>query len=347
MKNQDEVCPSPAITKQPVRENLSAFHSSRNTAPDTNEHNSKPEQQDMSGSLNSLINLLNNQHQQEPKTLQQLLQQKSFSSMPSQSMFQSPFTSSLPSPFLVNSGTQNSHYTNSNLSEFSNILTASILGTPAQNNVIFSQQQTIPTTQSNNLVDSAIAFQVTELLKQENEKKIQAITELLMKSLQQQNVNQLGNLNNLHALNNLENMIKIEENTQNKQTIALSNGLTMNPIKRVSPPTNTIDPRLAQKIENTRKELFNIGIGKKKEDIIPEEKHVSSPKPMNVPLSNNGNVSLLDLLQGRNNNNNTNANTNKPSPSPSYLLSQQMANMTMQETNKIDLTPLSGTLIFK
>jgi hypothetical protein len=51
-----------------------------------------------------------------------------------------------------------------------------------------------------------------------------------------------------NLLLNPEPALKVEELAQ-KQTIALSNGLTMNPIKRSNTPLNTVDPRINIKID--------------------------------------------------------------------------------------------------
>ena len=139
---------------------------------------------DVSGSLNSILHQLQNQYPSQPKNLEELLQ-RSFSSVPSNSMYQS-FQSAMPSPF-VGHNTPSSHFQMSMGSEFSRGFNSNLLGTPLQNNQLFNgkqqqMQMQMNAPQSNDAVHSMLISQLADLLKQESENKIKsAIAELLLK----------------------------------------------------------------------------------------------------------------------------------------------------------------------
>jgi len=184
MRTQEPVPPSPMI-QTPFRflrsDSLPTTQVMQLQAPESNLNKSLTDisnPNDVSSSLHSILYQLQNQFPSQPKNLDELLQ-RSFSSMPSNSVFQNSFTSAMQSPFIGN--TQSSHYQFSAGSEFSKGLNSGLLGTPLQNNHLFNGKQINPP-QSNEALQSLLISQLADLLKQESEHKIKsAIAELLMK----------------------------------------------------------------------------------------------------------------------------------------------------------------------
>jgi hypothetical protein len=125
----------------------STVHNSRITAPETTKSGGKQDivnEVNDEKSLQSILNQLNPQFQmQMGPSLEQLLAQNSFSSMPSFCYLTSPFASIEASPFL--SGLrQNSHF--SHLTDHTHFLSPSLLGNSLQspllfNNSLFHQTQ--------------------------------------------------------------------------------------------------------------------------------------------------------------------------------------------------------------
>ena len=90
---------------------------------------------EFSNSISSLIQLLSSQGIDQTINLQEILQH-SISSLPSFSLLQSPFITNLPSPFL---GTPHTQTSNLN-SDFSNLLSSSILGSSMASPAVFNAQ---------------------------------------------------------------------------------------------------------------------------------------------------------------------------------------------------------------
>jgi len=246
-KNQiDPVCPSPMF-QVPAKKNTQAlnslFQGSRFTAAETNPSNNHSilENNNASNSINSLINQLQSQLTNQPKNLEELLQ-KSFSSLPSNSMVQSPFTSSMQSPFMGGNN-HNSQIQPSIGSEISNLLAPmTLLETSLQSNNLLGNQS--HKNQQGEAVNKALVLQLAQILKQESESKIKsAIAELILK------YRALGLLNNLsgNEMLDLQSLIKGAETPQNHNyqyqnnhqevmsqpnLFSLSCGLPMNSVPR-------------------------------------------------------------------------------------------------------------------
>lgn len=199
LKNQEEVCPSPAISKQYI-ETLSQYSNSKNAMQETASVSAKPEinmntNNEFSTSISSLIQLLSSQGIDQPYNLQEIVQH-SFSSLPSFSLLQSPFITNLPSPFLGAPQTQTSNLN----SDFSNLLSSSILGSSIASPAVFNSH---------------------------------AISELLRRG------QPFSGKSDPQNPESLEKIMKIEEDSDLPvKTISLSSGLTMNAVNR-NPGTNT------------------------------------------------------------------------------------------------------------
>ena len=284
VKNQQEtVCPSPMFqvpTKKNPQTLNSLFQGSRFTAAETNPttHHSTLNGNNASSSMNSLLNQLQPQFTSQPRNLEELLQ-RSFTSMPSG--YQSPFTSSMQSPFMI--GNQSSNPQPSIGSDLSKILNPmTLLETSLQSNNFLSNQSN--KNSSNEAVNKALILQLADILKQESESKIKsAIAELILK------YRALGLLNNLSGTEmlDLQNLINGTETPQQnpyqfqsqpqaqpfhqeihpqipqQSTVPLSNGFSMNTINRNDPAhsmqanVQMYKPNLQQaRIDNARKELF-------------------------------------------------------------------------------------------
>lgn len=319
----------------------------------------------------------------------------------------------MPSPFIGISN-QSSNLASSGASDLNNILTQSLLGTPIQNPNFINQQPQV-TQQTTNL-DNMLNNQVAQLLQLENEKKIQALTEMLKVAIQQQQQQQqqlqaqqlqqqiqqqlqvqqlqaqqlqaqqlqaqqlqaqqlqaqqlqaqlfsLNNSSNQQQSLTLENLLIQDQ----QQKIALSNGLLMNPIKRIVPPVSQVDPRLNVKIDQTRKELLNLDGSKKKDEIL-EEMSFNQQRQKFATMATQP-LSLINLIESQNTNpltNNLNPQLQsqiqtqiqtqiqsqiqpsnqqpKSSPNLSSLLQQQMENMTLQNnSNNLEHTPSAGII---
>ena len=279
-KNQmDQVCPSPMFqvpqSKDPQAFS-SIFQGSRYTSAETNPSTnpSNIDRNNFSNSLAQHFNPLQRETPNQPKNLEELLQ-RSFTSIPSNSL-QSPFTSSVQSPFMGGNN-HTSQIQPSINSELSNLLTPmTLLETSLQNNNLMGG---LAKNQSNN--DSAISkeliLQVAKLLKEESETKIKsAIAELILK------FKALGAIGNIldGEIFGLESLINATDAQQNhtayqqyqsnpqipqQNTVPLSCGLAMNAIPRndfnQQAPRNMYNfnsnPQAIQ-IDAARRELINI-----------------------------------------------------------------------------------------
>lgn len=291
VKNQQEtVCPSPMFqvpTKKNPQTLNSLFQGSRFTAVETNPttNHSTLNGNNASSSMNSLLNQLQPQFSSQPRNLEELLQ-RSFTSMPSG--YQSPFTSSMQSPFMIGNN-QSSNPQPSIGSDLSKILNPmTLLETSLQSNNFLGSQSN--KNSSNEAVNKALILQLADILKQESESKIKsAIAELILK------YRALGLLNNLSGTEmvDLQNLINGTEAPQQnpyqyqqqqhqpqpqpqslfhqeihtqlpqQNIVPLSNGFAMNAINRNDPAHSmqsnmqSYKPNLQQtRIDNARKELF-------------------------------------------------------------------------------------------
>jgi len=241
-------------------------HVSAHTAADSREDHAGNQLNDISNSLCYLVKKLNLQFSAPPKNLEELFQ-KSFMSMPSHSVLQSPRGFALHSPF--NKSTANSLFQGKVPSSTNDL---SLRGNSFRKSPFVGATQTFKPP-VNVGTDEGLILQIADLINRDDGRIRSAISELLAQygnseELQKNNVNKRGIFGEkdqgLFSKGNFANPFTTNPGDKPK-TISLSNGLTMNLLNR-SPKANscvTISDNFNivsqnTKIEAARKELFVI-----------------------------------------------------------------------------------------
>lgn len=287
-------------------------------------HNTRSE---MLTSLTSILEAVKMSRIDPPKTLNELLQKSSTISTHSNSLIQSPFISSHSqhaSPMPGYGGYMSSPYANQILtSDFSNLLSSSVLATPIQTpQQNFRPQQMVhPQPATNNHNMNEILLQLTSLLKRDDGGNLrEAVAQLIggipnSNSQQQENFSQQQNL--MHLQRGLSQTFIQKELQGSQRTIPLSNGFIMNSLNRNN---RFAEPQRIGMMGNMQRDIIHSVSSRRGGDysVIPEEDSgmqldhsVSQERPgplfdINLIRPPSPNQSLNRKLNGLNLNGDTN-----------------------------------------
>jgi len=308
---------------------------------------------DISQSLCYLVKKLNLQLGSQPKNLDELLQ-RSFMSMPSHSILQSPRGSALPSPFITHTSTLFQGKVPGSTNDLS------LKGSSFRKSPFVTASKTFKPP-VNVGTDEGLILQIADLINRDDGRIRSAISELLAQyggnpDQQKDSANKRGIFGEkdqgfFSKGNNAINPFTANPGDKPK-TISLSNGLTMNLLNRSPKSTNYVTVSnnfniISQntKIEAARKELFVISENDPKSE---KPKNKQEPNDFNLfdflGETTRSNLSPLissgSLLKGSINMN----NSGQPYFLTSHSMSQQTASLSTNSShsgknsiNKINL----------